>query len=87
MLPEAFRWERFYAATVAKALRERGHLDVEHGRLTYQKRLFGMGRQRVYRTRPSISLNEGGYNGSRGYNPIKSFYYLGLPVPISEAGG
>ena len=54
VLPAAFRWERFYAATVAKALRERGHLDVEHGRLTYQKRLFGMGRQRVYRTRPSI---------------------------------
>jgi len=57
VLPEAFRWELakgFDAAMVAKALRERGHLDVEHGRLTYQTRLFGMGRQRVYWIRPSI---------------------------------
>jgi hypothetical protein len=40
--------------TVAKALRERGHLDTENGRLTHQKRLPGMGRQRVYCILPSI---------------------------------
>ena len=40
---------------VAKALRDRGHLDInETGRLTYQKRLPGIGRQRVYCIRPSI---------------------------------
>jgi putative DNA primase/helicase len=57
VLPEAFRRELakgFDAATVAKALRERGHLDTESGRLTYQKRLPGMGRQRVYCILPSI---------------------------------
>jgi uncharacterized protein (DUF927 family) len=57
VLPEAFRRELakgFDAATVAKALRERGHLDTENGRLTYQKRLPGMGRQRVYCILPSI---------------------------------
>jgi uncharacterized protein (DUF927 family) len=57
VLPEAFRQELakgFDAATVAKALRERGHLDTESGRLTHQKRLPGMGRQRVYCILPSI---------------------------------
>src|ERR1035437_1842183 len=57
VLPEAFRRELakgFDAATVAKALRERGHLDTESGRLTHQKRLPGMGRQRVYCILPSI---------------------------------
>lgn len=57
VLPGAFKRELakgFDAATVAKALRERGHLDTESGRLTYQKRLPGMGRQRVYCIRPSI---------------------------------
>jgi putative DNA primase/helicase len=57
VVPEAFRRELakgFDAATVAKALRERGHLDTENGRLTYQKRLPGMGRQRVYCILPSI---------------------------------
>src|ERR1035441_272312 len=57
VLPEAFRQELaegFDAATVAKALRERGHLDTGNGRLTYQKRLPGMGRQRVYCIKPTI---------------------------------
>src|ERR1035437_4082643 len=35
---------------------------------------------------PPSSLNSGGYSGSHGYNPVKSFCSLGLPVPISEAG-
>ena len=57
VLPEAFKREiakGFDATTVAKALRERGHLDTESGRLTHQKRLPGMGRQRVYCILPSI---------------------------------
>jgi putative DNA primase/helicase len=57
VLPGALKRELakgFDAATVAKALRERGHLGTESGRLTYQKRLPGMGRQRVYCIRPSI---------------------------------
>src|ERR1017187_9832219 len=57
VLPVAFKKELargFDAVEVAKALRERGHLDTENGRLTYQKRLPGMGRQRVYCIRPSI---------------------------------
>jgi putative DNA primase/helicase len=57
VLPAAFKRELakgFDAATVAKALRERGHLDTESGRLTHQKRLPGMGRQRVYCILPSI---------------------------------
>jgi hypothetical protein len=57
VLPEAFQREfarGFDAATVAKALRELGHLGVENGRLIYQKRLTGLGRQRVYPIRPSI---------------------------------
>src|ERR1035437_2786381 len=33
------------------------------------------------------STNEGGYSGSRGYNPAKSCCSLGLPVPTGEAGG
>ena len=57
VLPAAFKRELakgFDATTVAKALRERGHLNMENGRLTYQKRLPGMGRQRVYCILPSI---------------------------------
>ena len=57
VLPVAFKKELargFDAVEVAKALRERGHLDSENGRFTYQKRLPGMGRQRVYCIRPSI---------------------------------
>jgi uncharacterized protein (DUF927 family) len=57
VLPEAFKGvlaKGFDAVTVAKALRERGHLDTENGRLTHQKRLPGMGRQRVYCILPSI---------------------------------
>jgi uncharacterized protein (DUF927 family) len=57
ILPEAFKGvlaKGFDAATVAKALRDRGHLDTENGRLTHQKRLPGMGRQRVYCILPSI---------------------------------
>ena len=38
-----------------RALRERGHLDVnEKGRMTYQKRVPGLGTQRLYRIRSSI---------------------------------
>src|ERR1035441_4526405 len=33
------------------------------------------------------STNNGGYSGSRGYSPVKSFYSMGLPVPTGEAGG
>jgi uncharacterized protein (DUF927 family) len=57
VLPGTFKRELakgFDATTVAKALRERGHLDTESGRLTHQKRLPGMGRQRVYCILPSI---------------------------------
>jgi hypothetical protein len=57
VLPEAFKGvlaKGFDSVMVAKALRERGHLDAESGRFTHQKRLPGMGRQRVYCILPSI---------------------------------
>ena len=58
VLPVAFRKEvcqGFDPDTALKALLERGHLDVnERGRMTYQKRLPGLGRQRLYRIRSSI---------------------------------
>src|ERR1035437_531831 len=57
VLPGTFKRELakgFDAVMVAKALRERGHLDAESGRFTHQKRLPGMGRQRVYCILPSI---------------------------------
>lgn len=59
ILPATFRKEvcrGFDAEMVAKSLRERGHLETENGRLTYQKRLPGMGRQRVYCILPSIFI-------------------------------
>jgi putative DNA primase/helicase len=58
VLPVAFRKEvckGFDPDIALKALRERGHLDVnEKGRMTYQKRLPGLGTQRLYRIRSSI---------------------------------
>ena len=58
VLPGAFRREickGFDPDMVAKALRDRGHLDSnEKGRLTHQKRLPGLGRQRVYCILPSV---------------------------------
>jgi len=59
VLPAAFRKEvcrGFDPEMVAKSLRERGHLNVETGRLTFQKRLPGLGRQRVYCILPSIFI-------------------------------
>src|ERR1019366_4326107 len=40
----------------------------------------------IVSSRQSLT-NEGGYSGSRGYNPAKSCCSLGLPVPTGEAGG
>jgi putative DNA primase/helicase len=58
VLPVAFRTEvckGFDPDSALKALRERGHLDAnEKGRMTYQKRLPGIGKQRLYRIRSSI---------------------------------
>jgi putative DNA primase/helicase len=57
VLPEAFRREvcrGFDPEMVAKGLKDRGHLECEEGRLTRQKRLPGLGKQRVYCILPSV---------------------------------